>query len=375
MNPDETNRLLARLTQSEDPWVERKQSFDERELRKTVVGFANSVSELQTAVMFIGADNKGRHKGVTDGDDMQKKVAGALQRCYPRIAYQTCVLAVEIEGKPLEILAILVPFSQNRPHFTGPAYVRRGSETIEASEFEFLELVASQNDVARRILQFKDKRCWLRLESRSGFWFDFECTVRSCDAHSVTLCDDSSTLWSFPIPSIQIKGTPMRELEIIAAASGTEEEHIREMVDRWVRFRKPPAPGEYQLPSNYLVTQLLANPVLVLPVVAAFAHGSDNLWLRLLHLHLRFAVKQRGQPIPRHQKLRRLEAQFAHRMEGKLPHSNADLISTAVHSVVEVATSLNECEEFLKLLVKHHSGISNVGYQTLWAAILWELKL
>ena len=58
----------------------------------------------------------------------------------------------------------------------------------------FQDLIASQNDKARRILQFKKKRCWLRLESKSGFRREFECRVETCDAHAVTLCDDESYL-------------------------------------------------------------------------------------------------------------------------------------------------------------------------------------
>src|SRR5258708_24976033 len=122
MTPDQTARLLARLTQSEDTWVERKQSFDEREVRRTVVGFANALTEGQTAVMFVGAHNKGQHKGLPDADDVQKKVDGALQRCYPPIPHQTCVLNVDVDGKPREVLAIIVSASTNRTHFPCPTY-------------------------------------------------------------------------------------------------------------------------------------------------------------------------------------------------------------------------------------------------------------
>ena len=58
VNSNEKAQLLARLAQSEDPWVERKQSFNEQEVNRTVGGFANTVGEGQTAVMFIGAENK-----------------------------------------------------------------------------------------------------------------------------------------------------------------------------------------------------------------------------------------------------------------------------------------------------------------------------
>ncbi len=375
MTQEETSRLLARLAQSEDPWVERKQSYNEQEVRRTVVGFANSLNEDQTAVMFIGADNRGQHKGVPDADDAQKKIAGILQRCYPAIAYQTCVLTVEVEGKRLEILAILVSFSKNRPHFAGPAYIRRGSETIEASRELFLELIASQNDKARRILQFKGKKVWLRLQSKSGFWYDLECDLRSCDAHSVTLRDNESRLWSFPIPTIEIQQTPMRELEIIAPPPGTEEEHIRTIVQRWARFRKPPTPAEYHLQSDSLVSQLLANPSLALPAVAALADGSTDLWLRLLLVHLRFALKKSENSLSRAQKLKQLETKFHKMMKEQHPFSNSTVVAAAVHSTVEVATSLQEAEEFLRFLAKRNAGVGQVKFETLWNALLWEVKL
>ena len=375
MTTDETDRLLARLAQSEDPWVERKQSFDEREVRKTVVGFANSMGEGQTAVMFIGAHNKGQHKGVPDADDIQKKITGALERCYPQITYQTCVLTVKIEDKKLEIVAILIPFSQNRPHFTGPAYVRRGSETIPASQEVFLELIASQNDKARRILQFKEKRCWLRLESKSGFWIDLECVVELCDAHAVTLRDDEGRPWSFPLPSVTVNKTPTRDLEIIATQTATEEEFIREIIHRWARLRKPPALGEYHLESDWLVSQLLANPARVLPTVAALADSSDNLWLRRLQLHVRFALKKSEAPTPHHQKLRRLEALFHEAMLNQHEFSNQSNIGAAVGATIEVATSLTEAEEFLRILMNKKAGVAQVGYESLWNALLWALKL
>ncbi|NJL18852.1 MAG: hypothetical protein HC901_00560 [Bdellovibrionaceae bacterium] len=58
-NKMDDSRLMEKLRQSEDPWVERKESFNEREVRKTLVAFANSVPEGEPAVLFIGAANIG----------------------------------------------------------------------------------------------------------------------------------------------------------------------------------------------------------------------------------------------------------------------------------------------------------------------------
>ncbi len=376
MNPEETNRLLARLEQSEDPWVERKASFDEKDVRKTLVGFANSVRQGEIAVLFIGARNDGNHPGVKDADNMQKQVAGvAIDKCYPPISYLPKVLPVSVGGNLKEILAIQVPFSEKRPHFNGLAYVRRGSETIEASEDVFRDLVASQNDKARRILQFKGSRCWLRLRSQSGFWYDLECTVVECDAHSVTLLDDSATTWSFPIERLDIQRTALRDLEIVASSPVTEEEHIRRMVTRWTVHQSPPQNDEFHLPSDWMVDQILSNPDRSLATIARLADGSTNLWLRILHLHVRFAAKVAEKGRPRHQKFRQLNRRFAEEMVNRSPTSNVCLISAAMTSILEVATSLRECEEFLDHLRKSHSGMAQVPYVAVWNAMLWELKL
>ena len=179
-------RLLARLDRSEDSWMERKESFDEREVRKTLVGFANSVREGEMAVLFLGARNDGRHPGLADADNCQKKVAGVARKCYPPNSYQPGVLGVHVNGSPREILAIMVTYGKRHPHFSGPAYVHRGSETLEASQEMFEELITSQHDKARRILQHKRERLRLRLRSASSFWFDVEVALDRCDAHSVT---------------------------------------------------------------------------------------------------------------------------------------------------------------------------------------------
>ena len=113
----------------------------------------------------------------------------------------------------------------------------------------------------------------------------------------------------------------------------------------------------------------------LLPTVATLADSSDNLWLRLLHLHIRFALKKSEHSTPSHQKLRRLESHFHEMMEGQFAHSNSSLIRAAVHSTAEVATSLEECEGFLKHLAKQQAGLAQVTHGTLWNALLWELKL
>jgi len=54
-------------------------------------------------------------------------------------------------------LAVIVLGSELRPHFSGPSYVRKGSETFAASEEQFNELIASRNSQTNKILGFKGK--------------------------------------------------------------------------------------------------------------------------------------------------------------------------------------------------------------------------
>ena len=57
------------------------------------------------------------------------------------------------DGK--QFLAIIVPGSENRPHFAGPSYIRVGSETKVASEPQFQELIAQRQSKAYEILKWK----------------------------------------------------------------------------------------------------------------------------------------------------------------------------------------------------------------------------
>jgi hypothetical protein len=76
---DET--LRAKLHQSEDPWVERKEGCHSDKVLRTLVGFANSVPPgAESAVLFIGASNSGEHPGVADADTLQKEITGMASR-------------------------------------------------------------------------------------------------------------------------------------------------------------------------------------------------------------------------------------------------------------------------------------------------------
>ncbi len=189
--------LLHRLADHEDNFIERKTeaAANRDEIRKAVVSFANSVPEHREAVLFIGVTNNGSVVGVKDPDGMQKTVRLACERCYPRIAYTAEVLVV---GEKAAV-AVVVAASKNRPHFTGPAYVRVGSESVEASKEQFEALILSRNDKVGAILEWKDSVVTVRARGKKlgdpkllgdkYYLASHECRIECCDAHVLKMYD------------------------------------------------------------------------------------------------------------------------------------------------------------------------------------------
>ena len=62
-------------------------------------------------------------------------------------------------------MAVIVPGSPDRPHFTGKAYVRVGPKTEEASEQQFENLIAQRSSKVYEIQRWKGKEVtatWMR---------------------------------------------------------------------------------------------------------------------------------------------------------------------------------------------------------------------
>jgi Putative DNA-binding domain len=115
-----------------------------------LVAFANSVPDGEEAILFIGVANDGRITGVDNPEKKQRDVTRtAIDWCYPPIRHTIRVLEVNSQY----ILAIIVQASHNKPHFAGPAFIRIGSQSKDASEEEFGHLIATRNSKARRLLE------------------------------------------------------------------------------------------------------------------------------------------------------------------------------------------------------------------------------
>lgn len=192
------DQLLALLGNHEDNFVERKsEGVSAGELRQTVCAFANSVPEGRAGVLFIGIHDKtGEVVGVGNADQLQKRVRDAAQGdCFPPITYTSEVLTVD--GKA--VVAVIVPHSATRPHFSGPAFVRVGSESPKASPQQYEELILSRVDKAREILRHRNDVFTVlgigyKLGSNKplpdkGYKEMRECRLLECTAHLVTLED------------------------------------------------------------------------------------------------------------------------------------------------------------------------------------------
>src|SRR5216683_392152 len=199
--------LLARMRRFEDHFVERKTANDKKDWLKTIVAFANSTPAGSTAVLFIGVTDAGEIEGQSNLDSLQKTLNKELEKAYPRIECMSRV--VEESGR--QALAVIVPSSGNKPHFSGPSFVRRLSETFEASEQEFEELIARRNSRVSRILDYKGKQVTVINSRRTGphvsesYW-PGNTIVYDCDQFYLTLATGTQPQdrSSFPLTQVDI---------------------------------------------------------------------------------------------------------------------------------------------------------------------------
>lgn len=208
-----SDELIQRLGNHEDNFTERKsEGVTSAELRQTLSAFANTVPEGRTAVLFVGVrDKDGAVVGAANTDQLQKRIREVCEvDCYPPIQYTAEVL--DVEGR--SVVAVVIPCSAGRPHFTGPAYVRVGSESKKASAEQFEELVLNRIDKCRAILRNKNAVF-------SVFGIDYvlgsgrplhgrhrefrECRIDACNAHSVTLYDIAAMIrFTEPLKHVEV---------------------------------------------------------------------------------------------------------------------------------------------------------------------------
>jgi hypothetical protein len=215
--------LLARISSGEDSLTEFKpQGAGSSDFKKTLVAFANSVPDGYEALLFIGISNDGTIVGVDNPDNVQKMVRKICEEeCYPPIAHASRV----IDCGNKRILAVIVGFSLKRPHFTGVAYIRKGSASVKATPELYEDLINSRMDKCRKLLAYKGRLITVA-SSRVGGPFgivgaplkslgveilpfpvtgtQYEAIVLGCDAFSLLLQVKSSGR-KFPLRLTQVE--------------------------------------------------------------------------------------------------------------------------------------------------------------------------
>jgi len=105
-------------------------------------------------------------------------------------------------------------FPRSDGHFSGPAYVRVGSESVKASAEQYEQLIASRNEKCGRIQRLGQKVLTVTAHKKLGdtryiagkdYGEHRECTVAEVDAHHVRLYDigHSEYFWE-PLVNIDI---------------------------------------------------------------------------------------------------------------------------------------------------------------------------
>lgn len=212
MPPPDPSELIARLRDAEDQFVERKpEGAGSSAFKRALVAFANSVPPNRTGILFVGVGDKGAILGVPEPDQMQRTLRNLAEReCYPPIYVD--LLVIPAEGK--QVVATVVSSSAGRPHFAGPAYVRRGSESIAATAEVYRELLLAQDDKRRYLLDHKDAMWTVEYLNKAPGeaqpLFDTrarsrtECRIEEVTAFFVRLRDISGTMFTEMLQDVHI---------------------------------------------------------------------------------------------------------------------------------------------------------------------------
>jgi hypothetical protein len=142
--------LISKVTDTENNFIERKTVSDTRGWLETAVAFANSCPVGYPAVLFIGVDNSGliqQHKEPPNFEKLQKSISARIDEAWPPIYHYSKTL----RKNGAEFVAVVIPGSAQRPHFSGKAFVRVGPQTRHALEDEYDKLIAQRSSKVRAI--------------------------------------------------------------------------------------------------------------------------------------------------------------------------------------------------------------------------------
>ncbi len=138
----------------EDGLLERKtEGYDDEAFLKTMVAFANSVRPEHTAIILVGERDNGKIVGVNDPDKFQMRLHKIAKQIYPAIVWRSQIY--EKDGK--HCVRVEIEYSGETPHFGGIAWVRKGSETVKASDEVFQNLINFRLGKVRELAKWLGK--------------------------------------------------------------------------------------------------------------------------------------------------------------------------------------------------------------------------
>jgi hypothetical protein len=108
-----------------------------------------------------------------------------------------------------EFLAVIVPGSPDKPHFTGKSYVRVGPETRDASEDQFNRLIADRTSVGRVLRELVGKNIVTRVVGAIG-----KAVLLDYNQHFVTVGYETQQR-CYPISKITINFAPHEKLYLL----------------------------------------------------------------------------------------------------------------------------------------------------------------
>jgi predicted HTH transcriptional regulator len=169
--------------QAEDNLREKKVESDLKDLLKTIVAFANSVAPGDTAQIFIGEMDDGTVQGVKSSDNIQKAIQSACDKIHPEIYYRTEVY--ERDGK--QCVRVDIRHNGLAPHFGGPAWVRRASVTMVATEQLYQQMIDLRSSKVQQLMKWSGKTVTVSWSVGNGpNWMAHEATLAVVSASYCT---------------------------------------------------------------------------------------------------------------------------------------------------------------------------------------------
>jgi hypothetical protein len=104
-------------------------------------------------------------QGVTNADNIQKKVKETADKIYPEIYYKTIVY--DRDGK--QCVRVDVKHNGLAPHFGEAAWVRRGSVTVKATEALYQQMVELRLSKVTQLMKWHVETVTLSWNHRQGF--------------------------------------------------------------------------------------------------------------------------------------------------------------------------------------------------------------